>query len=101
MAFLNEDCTDTAEHLGRTMIPPVLDQFIIQGPNGNHACYTTVPALCSLSDAKDGSYKRLFRVETARSIVAQLVLAVDYVHRRGVVHGGKLLKCLLGMLLTV
>ena len=90
ISFLNYDRSNTANHPGRAMIPLIRDQFIVQGPNGIHACYSTVPALCSLSDAKDGSYKRIFRIETARSLIAQLVLAVDYIHLRGVVHGGKL-----------
>lgn len=89
MSFLNCDCSSTANHPGRAMIPLIQDQFILQGPNGIHACYSTVPASCSLSDAKDGSYKRIFQIETARSLIAQLVLAIDYVHKRGVIHGGK------------
>lgn len=92
ISFLNCDCSSTANHPGRAMIPLIQDQFILQGPNGIHACYSTVPASCSLSDAKDGSYKRIFQIETARSLIAQLVLAVDYVHKRGVVHGGKSTK---------
>ncbi|KAJ5169907.1 uncharacterized protein N7500_002690 [Penicillium coprophilum] len=41
----------------------------------------------SLSEAKDGSYNRLFQLETARALAAQLVIAVEYVHSRGIVHG--------------
>jgi serine/threonine protein kinase len=71
----------------RMMIPSVLDQFTIRGPNGSHACYVAVPARASLSDAKDGSWIRLFQLDAARSLAAQLVLAVDYVHAHGIVHG--------------
>ena len=72
--------------LGKTMIIPVLDQFKIKGPNGTHACYVTVPARTSLSEAKDASYNRLFQLEVARALAAQLVLAVEYVHTQGFVH---------------
>lgn len=36
---------------------------------------------------KTGSWIRLFKLETARALAAQLAIAVDYVHSQGVVHG--------------
>ncbi|KAJ5515581.1 hypothetical protein N7527_007141 [Penicillium freii] len=65
----------------------VLDRFTIHGPNGTHAYYVTATARVSLSGAKDGSWIRLFQLDVARSLAAQLVLAVDYVHAKGIVHG--------------
>ncbi|KAJ5795015.1 hypothetical protein N7457_001614 [Penicillium paradoxum] len=41
----------------------------------------------SLADAKDGSYNRLFQLDVTRALAVQLVLAVDYVHSQGLVHG--------------
>ncbi|KAJ5506482.1 hypothetical protein N7453_005439 [Penicillium expansum] len=73
--------------LGKTMIPSILDRFTIHGPNGSHACYVTAAARVSLSGAKDGSWYRLFQLDVARSLAAQLVLVVDYVHAQGIVHG--------------
>jgi serine/threonine protein kinase len=69
------------------MIPSIIDRFEIQGPNGTHACYVAMPARMSLSEAKDASYNRLFQLEVARALSAQLVLAVEYVHSQGFVHG--------------
>lgn len=77
------------DHPGRAMIPSVQDRFVLHGPNGNHFCYATALARCSISGAKDGSYRRIFQASTARSLIAQLALAVDYIHSKGVVHGGK------------
>ncbi|KAJ5353475.1 kinase-like protein [Penicillium brevicompactum] len=74
-------------HPGKMMIPSILDQFTIHGPNGTHACYITAPASTSLSGAKDGSWIRLIQLDVARSLAAQLVLAVDYIHTQGIVHG--------------
>lgn len=74
-------------HPRKMMVPSILDKFNLQGPNGNHNCYVTEPARASLSDAKDGSWIRLFQADVARSLAAQLVFAVDYVHTQGVVHG--------------
>ncbi|KAB8270304.1 kinase-like protein [Aspergillus minisclerotigenes] len=56
---------------GRSMIPIIQDRFEIQGPNGCHKCYLTPPAQSS----------------TARALVAELVLAVAYIHAQGIVHG--------------
>jgi serine/threonine-protein kinase SRPK3 len=69
-----------SQQRGKTLIPSVLDRFEIQGSNGTHACYVTIPARMSLSEAKDASYNRLFQLEVARALAAQLVLAVEYVH---------------------
>ncbi|KAF7118055.1 hypothetical protein CNMCM5793_007431 [Aspergillus hiratsukae] len=75
------------DHPGRAMIPSVQDRFVLHGPNGNHPCYVTAVAMCSISGAKDASYRRIFQARTARSLIAQLVLAVDYIHSKGVAHG--------------
>ncbi|KAJ5443837.1 kinase-like domain-containing protein [Penicillium daleae] len=64
-------------HPGRAMIPSVQDRFVLHGPNGNHPCYVTAIARCIISGAKDGSYRRIFQAQTARSLIAQLVLAID------------------------
>ncbi|CAG7918853.1 unnamed protein product [Penicillium olsonii] len=72
---------------GKLMVPSILDRFTIHGPNGIHACYVTAPARASLSGVKDGSWIRLFQLDAARSLAAQLVLAVNYVHAHGIAHG--------------
>ena len=75
-------------HPGRATIPSTLDEFLIKGPNGEHRCLVTTPASMSLSDAKDSSYTRLFQLPVARSIIAQLIQGVAFLHSRGVVHAG-------------
>lgn len=80
-------CSPDNSNPGKAMIPSLLDKFTIHGPNGEHACYVTAPARASLSALKDGSWMRLFQLDVARSLAAQLVLAVDYVHAQGFVHG--------------
>jgi serine/threonine protein kinase len=73
--------------IGRAMIPSILDKFSVQGPNGDHVCLVTSPARMSLSDAKNGLWIRLFQLEVARVLAAQLVIDVDYIHSQGFVHG--------------
>ncbi|KAL3457977.1 kinase-like domain-containing protein [Aspergillus heterothallicus] len=47
----------------QNMVPSISDTFTIKGPNGTHACYVMPPARVSLSQAKDGSWIRLFRLD--------------------------------------
>lgn len=82
--FCNDATTDPA-----SMIPMSIDRFNIEGPNGSHPCFVTTPARCSLMDAKEASGPRLFPLDVARSLAAQLVLAVCFIHSRGYVHGGR------------
>ena len=72
---------------GETMIPSIMDKFSIQGPNGHHDCYVSIPARASLAGVKDGSWIRLFQPNVARVLAAQLALAVEFIHSQGYVHG--------------
>ncbi|GJC96712.1 SRPK2 bound unphosphorylated [Colletotrichum higginsianum] len=71
----------------RSLVPVVLDRFSLSGPNGTHPCLVTLPARCSLRDAKEASGNSLLRLDVARSLAAQLVLAVSLVHSKGYAHG--------------
>ena len=71
-----------------SLIPSVLDHFDISGPNGTHPCLVTLPARCSLRDAKEASGSYLIQLDDARSLAAQLVTAVDLVYSQGYAHGG-------------
>jgi serine/threonine-protein kinase SRPK3 len=73
--------------LSENLIAPVLDCFEIQGPNGTHLCLVTIPARCSLVQALQ-DYD-LFPLDAARSLAAQLVMAVARIHKLGIVHGGQ------------
>ncbi|KND93135.1 Serine/threonine-protein kinase SRPK [Tolypocladium ophioglossoides CBS 100239] len=70
-----------------SMIPMAVDRFSLDGPNGTHPCFVTVPARCSLMDAKEASGPRLLQLDVARSLAAQLVMAVSLVHSQGYAHG--------------
>ncbi|OJJ78121.1 hypothetical protein ASPBRDRAFT_71356 [Aspergillus brasiliensis CBS 101740] len=69
---------------GHNLIPVVLDEFEVQGPNGTHACYTTDPAQC---DLRQISFSCLFPLDVARALCYGLTQAVAYTHSRGYVHG--------------
>ncbi|KAI3528618.1 SRPK2 bound unphosphorylated [Colletotrichum abscissum] len=70
-----------------SMIPTVIDRFSLDGPNGTHPCFVTVPARCNLMDAKEASDPRLFDLDVARSLAAQLAIAISLVHSQGYAHG--------------
>ncbi|GJC85702.1 serine/threonine-protein kinase SRPK [Colletotrichum liriopes] len=70
-----------------SMIPTVLDRFSLDGPNGTHPCLVTVPARCSLMDAREASDSRLFQLDVARALAAQLAMAISLVHSKGYAHG--------------
>ncbi|KAM7216097.1 Serine/threonine-protein kinase [Rhypophila decipiens] len=74
------------KHAASGMIPKILDQFSTTGPNGTHSCIVTVPARCSLKDTREASGPGLFQLDVARSLAAQLAMAVEYVHSKGYVH---------------
>ncbi|KAF8245454.1 kinase-like protein [Wilcoxina mikolae CBS 423.85] len=69
--------------------PTLLDEFIINGPNGSHRCIVTEALGPSLSefldeDVRDGRLP----IQLARRIGVQLAQAVAEMHARGIVHGG-------------
>ena len=74
------------EEPGWSMIPRVYEQFESLSPNGRHQCYVTSAARCSLAKITEFS---MFQTEVARKLIAQLIVAVAYIHSRGIVHGGK------------
>ncbi|KAG5931394.1 hypothetical protein E4U53_001801, partial [Claviceps sorghi] len=73
----------TPEH-ENDVIPKILDEFEIQGPNGTHPCYTLIPTQSSLRSA---SFCCLFSPQVARALSAKLALAVSSIHSHGFVHG--------------
>lgn len=70
---------------GRSLIPVILGEFEVQGPNGAHACCTTSPAQCNLREI---SFSRLFPLDVARALCYGLTQAVAYTYSHGYVHGG-------------
>jgi len=89
LEHLNRAKQQQQADLGNRLIPSLLDQFSLQGPNGQHQCFVSEPFRCSLAMSKYASTKQLFPLEAARAIVAQLILGTKFLHCNGVVHGGK------------
>ncbi|KAG8165498.1 hypothetical protein KVR01_004050 [Diaporthe batatas] len=78
------DCQDERV----VMVPTLLDEFHLDGPNGRHACIVTMPTRMSIPDTRETSRcYGLFHIPTARAIIAQLIHAVAFCHENGIVHG--------------
>jgi serine/threonine-protein kinase SRPK3 len=77
-----------SESHDRRAFPTGARSFGIVGPNGTHSGLVTALARCSLADVEEASWSALFQLEVARSLAAQLAVAVAYVHGLGYVHGG-------------
>ena len=73
---------------GGEIIPPLLDEFWVTGPNGKHKCIVTPPAQMSLFDAREASTFGLFQPKVAQSIIAQLIRGLAFLHSNDIVHGG-------------
>ena len=79
--------TGDESHPGRRFVPRLLDQFFHEGPNGKHLVLVLEPAGSSLRDSKEDSSDGTFPLSAARSLAAQLLLGLSYVHSRGICHG--------------
>ncbi|KAL4919702.1 kinase-like domain-containing protein [Aspergillus aurantiobrunneus] len=72
---------------GKEIIQPLLDKFWISGPNGKRRCIVTPPAKVSLAISKEDWVYGLFQPQVARSIAAQLIRGIAFLHGEGIVHG--------------
>ncbi|EER23503.1 Protein kinase domain containing protein [Coccidioides posadasii C735 delta SOWgp] len=77
----------TLNCFGRRFIPTLLDQFSFDGPNGHHLCLVGEPAGCSIANSKENSTNFMFPRDAARSIAAQLIMGLNYLHANDVCHG--------------
>ncbi|KAG6175683.1 hypothetical protein E4U27_005980 [Claviceps purpurea] len=79
--------SDNIRKTNRMLIHPVLDHFEVSGPNGTHSCLVTPPARCNLRDVKGEGCDGILQLDAARSLTAQLAIALSLIHDRGYAHG--------------
>ncbi|KAL8930419.1 MAG: hypothetical protein Q9208_000603 [Pyrenodesmia sp. 3 TL-2023] len=72
---------------GEEYIPRLLDEFIIDGPNGRHACLVSEPAGCSVAESKEAGLRWRFPLHIARAIAARVIMGLNFIHSAGIVHG--------------
>ena len=76
----------TVVHKGRDFTIQLLDQFIIDGPNGKHWCLVTKVAGDRLARKPGLPYNSL---EWPRIISLQVAEALGFLHTLGLAHGGE------------
>lgn len=76
-------------HEGRRYVSILLDEFEVEGVNGKHQCIVSDVAGCSVSQSKRLCLSKLFPMDVARAVTAQLLLGLSYIHSCGVVHAGE------------
>ena len=74
--------------LGHDYAIKLFDEFMIDGPNGQHRCLVCEPAGCSIGLSREASTVWLFQLKIARAMAAKLIMGVHFLHSHGVVHGG-------------
>ncbi|KAI1916494.1 hypothetical protein LOZ61_001151 [Ophidiomyces ophidiicola] len=72
---------------GHPLIRRLLNTFMENSPNGSHPCLVMEAASCSLMESKSLAVHGLLDLSIARSIAADLVSTVQFLHRQGIVHG--------------
>lgn len=73
---------------GRKFVSFSIDQFELQGPNGNHTCLVKEVLGPTLSDVKNFFAHEFIPLHIARKATVQLALGLAYIHSRGIIHGG-------------
>ena len=76
-------------HPGRKHVLSLLDDFLIDGPNGQHQCLVGEVVGSSIVNTREFSEHRMLSLKTARDITAQLALGLAFLHSCGVIHGGE------------
>lgn len=71
---------------------PLLDDFILEGPNGHHQCFVFSVALNNVAIAKEASVSdnSMLDAQVGWSIATQSLLALSYIDSCGIVHTGML-----------
>ncbi|CAI7627955.1 unnamed protein product [Penicillium glandicola] len=88
----------SSDHAGRENIRRFLDSFTVTGPDGRHIVLVQEPACISLFDLKERMPEDRFSEEMVKSILTELLQALDFLHTecKAVhtdVHIGNLLAC--------
>ncbi|KAL4791054.1 kinase-like domain-containing protein [Aspergillus venezuelensis] len=80
--------SEPGSHPGRDQYLPLLDDFQFQGPNGTHQALVYEPMGASVTEVKDVLFADgPFPLWTAKSILWQTVLGLDFMLSHDIVHG--------------
>lgn len=86
------DKTHKRDHPGKKLVQTVLDSFEIDGPNGRHVCLLYQPLGMKLSEVIARMPNGLIPVDVLQRTTQLIFIALDYIHRRGIVHTGEFIS---------
>ncbi|KAL8840026.1 MAG: hypothetical protein Q9170_001510 [Blastenia crenularia] len=84
LQHLRDQCDKQDERM--RLLPILLDEFWIDGPNGQHRCLVTEPAGCDVATSKE-DHPFTLPLMIARAVAAQAVIGIASIHRKGIIHG--------------
>jgi serine/threonine-protein kinase SRPK3 len=83
------DAAHKTGHPGKRLVQTVFDSFEIDGPYGSHVCLLYQPLGMKLSEVIARMPNGLIPADILQRTTQLLFVALDYIHRRGIVHTGK------------
>lgn len=77
---------------GQECLVEFLDDFRVEGPNGNHQCIVTEVVGPSIAEDVEEIYNdgELYPIDIAKKLITQVTRGVAYLPSYGVVHGGRI-----------
>ena len=87
-------------HPGKQYVVHLIDSFIVNGPNGQHDVFVTEVVGPSFAVLEEECYdlsthiNRTFPPLLVTRAARQLLVALDYLRSRSVVHGSESITCL-------
>ncbi|KAK9444484.1 Protein kinase-like protein [Metarhizium brunneum] len=78
----------TEDHPGRNHVRQFHDSFTLNGPNGNHEVFVMEPLGMSLRSLQGIQRHGAFPEQLVIGALAQVFLALDFLHEAGVIHTG-------------
>ncbi|TWU72709.1 hypothetical protein ED733_004179 [Metarhizium rileyi] len=76
----------TEDHPGRKHVREFHDSFKLKGPNGDHEVFVMTPLGMSLRSLQEIQIDGVFREQLVIGALAQVFLALDFLHEAGVIH---------------
>ena len=87
-SLLRRLASGPVDHPGRNNMPELFDLFELHGPNGVHQCLVMELLGQSMASLAEGFATYRLPEDVALQVSNQVIQAIAYVHRMGIVHGG-------------
>ena len=86
--IMNHINRNNRENLGRRFVMSLLDEFTLNGPNGDHACLVSQALGPTVLEVKESCTCDLLPLDIAKRATVELALGLACIHSCGIIHGG-------------